>query len=804
MANAAKSKDNKRSAKSTKSTKGKTKARKNKTSEHPSLLGRVIRKLFLFCVVMGLLGIAVVAFMFYYYSRSLPGIFSYDDYQPRQMTLITDRNGLPLLELYDERRTVIPFADIPKHMKDAMISAEDSDFYNHKGLDYVGIVRAVLVAIKNRGARQGASTITQQVVKNLILTPEKSIERKFQEAMLARQIEQALTKDEILAIYLNHVYFGHRNYGVEQAALYYFSVHAKDLTLNQAATLAGLVQSPERLSPVKHIKEATARRNYVLRQMYEKGRIAEDVYREEIAKEIVVNRAKRDTIGRAPYYTEHVRQMLIDEYGKDYVYNSGMTVTTALDLDMQTKAELALQNGLIDFDERHYINRPLKNPTHAKYKKFEKNKNYEAPIVKIEGDTVFFEIGGKTLPYVPTPRQRKEKPLEETFKIGQTWFVRVTQFDDDSKPSKIAIPNGPDGALVAIDTKTHEVRALVGGYSYKVSVFNRATQAMRQTGSSFKTFVYGAALEARIITTTTILDDAPKVFHIPGQKSPWSAKNADNKYKGPMTARMALAQSRNTIAVDILERTGIDKTIQFVRKFGIHTPLVDNYTLALGSSGMTALDVTNAYACLAAQGVYKAPKFILNISKNGQNMPIPLQQQHRAVEPDVAYVLTSMLKSVAVEGTARRYLAKFKGDIAGKTGTTNATKDAWFVGFTPQIAAGVYVGYDDPKTLGRGEGGSTTALPIFADFMKNYDSDDVKSHFIIPENVIKLAVDARSGLLPTAGQPTRDEVFLQGTQPTQFAADPNEDSAQNWMIRQIQTQTDGDNDFQDVGSDDEF
>ena len=214
---------------------------------------------------MGVLGVAVVAFMFYYYSRSLPGIFSYDDYQPRQMTLITDRNGLPLLELYDERRTVIPFDDIPKHMKDAMISAEDADFYKHKGLDYFGIARAVLLAIKNRGARQGASTITQQVVKNLILTPEKSMARKFQEAMLARQIEQALSKDEILAIYLNHVYFGHRNYGIEQAALFYFSVHAKDLSLNQAATLAGLVQSPERLSPVKHMKEATARRNYVLR-----------------------------------------------------------------------------------------------------------------------------------------------------------------------------------------------------------------------------------------------------------------------------------------------------------------------------------------------------------------------------------------------------------------------------------------------------------------------------------------------------------------------------------------------------------
>ncbi len=720
------------------------------------------------------------------------------------MTLITDRNGLPILELYDERRTVVAFGDIPKHMKDAMIAAEDADFYKHKGLDYVGIARAVLLAIKNGGARQGASTITQQVVKNLILTPEKSMARKFQEAMLARQIERALTKDEILAIYLNHVYFGHRNYGVEQAALYYFGAHAKDLTLNQAATLAGLVQSPERLSPVKHMKEAVARRNYVLRQMYEKGHIAEDVYRAESAKDIVLNAEKRATIGRAPYYAEHVRQMLIDEYGKEYVYNSGMVVTTALDLGLQDYAEAAFEKGLIDFDERHYINRPIKNPTKKPPKKYEKDKNFEAAIVKIEGDEVYFDVGGRALPYKPTARQRKEKPLEETFKVGQTWFVRPRSLDDRMKPAQIAIPDGPDGALVAIDPATSQVLALVGGYSYKTSVFNRATQAMRQTGSSFKTFVYGAALEARVITPSTIIDDAPKVFHIPGQKTPWSAKNSDNKYKGPMTARAALAQSRNTVAVDVLERVGIGKTIQFVRKFGISSPLAENYTLALGSSEMTALAMTNAYAAIAAGGMYKSPKFILKITQNGEDMAIAPQERRRAADPDVAYVLTSMLQSVATQGTARRHLGKFKGDIAGKTGTTNSAKDAWFVGFTPQLAAGVYVGYDDPKPLGRGEGGSTTALPIFADFMKNFDGDGDKSHFVIPDNVIQIDVDAQSGLLPAAGRETRAEVFLQGTQPTRHASMPDEDSAQNWMIRQIQTPTEAETDAQDVGGEDEF
>lgn len=782
-------KSTKKSTKASAGSKG-TKSRKSsrktaKAAEKPSMIKRLLKWGIIGILVLGFLGCAAVGMAFWYYSRTLPGIFSYDDYKPRQLSVITDRNGQPLLELYEERRTVIPFADIPDYMKKAMIAAEDAAFYTHKGLDYIGIVRAVFINIQRGSFSQGSSTITQQVVKNLLLTPEKQLSRKFQEVLLARQIEQALTKDEILAIYLNHVYFGHRNYGVEQAALFYFGVHAKDMTLNQAATLAGLVQSPERLSPKKHPERALERRNYVLRQLKEKGMITEDAYQTAFDEPITVKDRNRESMGAAPYFTEHVRQMLIAEYGKDYVYSAGMTVTTTLDLDMQRMAERAFQKGMHDFDERHYMNRPLKNPSKKKTTKFEKKKNYEAPIVKIEDNKVYFEIGGVVLPYEPTTRQRKQLAINEVFKVGQTWFIQIESFDKSGKPSKIYIPSGANGALIAIDPATHDVRALVGGYSYKDSVFNRATQASRQTGSSFKTFVYGAALESRIITPATIIDDAPKVFHIPGQKEPWSAKNSDNKYKGPMTVRTALAQSRNTIAVDVLERTGIDKTIQFVRKFGIHTPLVENYTLALGSSSMTNLDVTNAYATIASGGHYKSPRFILEITQNGNTLPLKPQTEHQALEPDVAYVLSSMLKSVATEGTAKRYLGKWKTDVAGKTGTTNATKDAWFVGFTKDLACGIYVGYDDPKTLGRGEGGSTTALPIFADFMGEVHKEMPESVFIKPDNVVQLDVDAATGLLPATAENTRSEVFLNGTQPVQTAPMPDEGNAQNWFMRQM-------------------
>ena len=356
--------------------------------------------------------------------------------------------------------------------------------------------------------------------------------------------------------------------------------------------------------------------------------------------------------------------------------------------------------------------------------------------------------------------------------------------------------------MIAIDPATHDVVALVGGYSYKDSVFNRATQAMRQTGSSFKTFVYGAALEARVITPTTIIDDAPKVFHIPGQKKPWSAKNSDNKFKGPMTVRAALAQSRNTIAVDVLERTGIDKTIAFVRKFGINSPLVENYTLALGSSSMNVLDVTNAYATIAAGGQYKSPRFIKEIRRAGQTIPLHPQESHRAIDPDVAYVLSSMLKSVATEGTARKHLGKWKRDVAGKTGTTNSTKDAWFVGFTTRLACGVYIGYDDPVTLGKGEGGSSTAAPIFADFMGEYHRDLPEESFVKPDSVIQLEVDAATGLLPSTEKNRRKEVFLSGTQPVTTAPLQEESNAQDWMMRQLSVPSD--EPIDDVGSEDEF
>jgi penicillin-binding protein 1A len=778
-------------SKAKKSTKAKKKTKKR------SIISRLIKFVFIASFLLFILGALSVVGLFWYYSQSLPNIFSYDDYQPKQVTRIYDNQNRPILELFDERRTVVAFNDISPNMKNAMIASEDAGFYTHKGLDYVGVIRAVFIAVKRRKMAQGASTITQQVVKNLLLTPEKAMSRKIQEALLARRLEKVLSKDEILSIYLNHSYFGHLCYGVEEAALYYFGTSAKDLSLNQAATLAGLVQSPARLSPIKYPERAKERRNYVLRQLWEKGFIAEAEYQTALAQEIVTAKHEESQLGKAPYFAEHVRQLLIERWGRDYVYNAGFQVHTTVDLTAQAFAEQSVEEGLFAFDERRYLNRPLKNPKgFKKPKKWELNTNYEAKVQKVTESTVDFALGDQVLTLKIRKRNLRKKAAEDVYKVGDTWFVQVTKLSNTGIPESIDIPEGANASLIAIEPKTRAVVALVGGFSYADSVFNRATQAKRQTGSSFKTFVFGAALEDSVISSATVIDDAPKVFHIPGQKKPWSPQNSDKKFKGPMSARVALAQSRNTIAVDILERTGIDRVIAYVRKLGVKSSLVENFTLALGSSEMSNLEATNAYATILDAGVYKEALFIQRIEQNGKSIELAPQESHVATTPQAAFILSDMLQSVAREGTARGRLAKWKQPVAGKTGTTNMIKDAWFVGFTPQLACGVFVGYDEPRSLGRGEGGASTALPIWEAFMRRYHEGMELQDFSVPEGIVWQEVDTATGLLPNNTGPTRKEPFIAGTEPKELAPAADSFQGEQWMMQQLEEQG------QDIPSDD--
>jgi len=770
------------------------KSRKKKGKKKASLLWRITRVGLLVGVLSALLGGAAVATLFWHWSQGLPELFSADDYNPKQVTRIYDRHGNVLLELYDEKRTVVPLEEIPETMRYAMIAAEDAKFYEHKGLDYIGVLRAAYTNIRRGGFSQGASTITQQVVKNLLLTPEKELKRKVQEVLLARRLEEVLSKDEILWIYLNHVYFGHRNYGVEEAARFYFNKHANALDLNEAATLAGLVQSPERLSPRKHPEAALERRNYVLRQMRDAGFITEDVYRETLEAPIEVRDAERPTIGAARHFVEKVRRDLIDEYGKDYVYTAGLEVHTTVDLGIQAEAERALREGLHEYDARHGLYTTVDPPRDQEpVVKLVEDRHYTARIVDVddESEMVKVEVGPWTAPLSLEPEGRvvpSDKKPSEVFEPDA--YVRVTVeglVSPTSGPEEFVPVHGPDGALVSLDPRTREVVAVVGGYDYGQSSFNRALQARRQTGSSFKPIVYAAALDAKVITPATIIDDAPKVFHIPGKDEPWSPRNFDSKFKGPMSARRALAKSRNTVAVDVLERVGIDRAVDFAERIGIETEIVENFTMALGSSELTALESANAFATFAAGGMLDEPVFVTRIARrDGEVLYEHEPEPKRVIGADVAFLITSMMRSVATEGTARRHLADWEHTAVGKTGTTNGPKDAWFIGYTPYYVTAVYVGYDQPKPLGRREGGSKTALPIWARFMKPVHESLEVREFEVPPGVIEARIAPESGLLagPHTKRP-RTEYFLPGTVPTEVAADSDELSDADWTMRQL-------------------
>jgi len=752
---------------------------------------RVARTLLLLGLIGALVSAGLMYAVLWHYAQDLPEIFSFADYKPKQVTRIYDRHGNVLAELFDERRSVVPLEEIPEVMRYAIIAAEDAAFYEHKGLDYFGVVRATYVNIRRGSFSQGSSTITQQVVKNLLLTPEKEIRRKIQEVLLARQLESALTKDEILTIYLNHIYFGHRTHGIEEASRFYFGKRARELSLNEAATLAGIVQSPERLSPAKHPERARERRNYVLRQMRDKGFITEAAYATTLEAPIEVRREAPSSLGQAPHFTEHVRRTLVNLYGEAYVYTAGLDVYTTVDLSLQSAAEDALREGLQAYDARVGLYQPLKGakvrPDHET-KRVLKGQRYRAEVASVGGDAVEVRLGEWVVPLRLVPRARvlRGQSVEERFHVGEIWWVEVADLGVDGSPLSFQPAHSAEGALVAIDPASREVVAMVGGYDYQTSVFNRAAQALRQTGSSFKPFVYGAALEAKIISAATVIDDAPKVFHIPGKREPWSPKNFDNKFKGPMRVRQALAESRNTIAVDVLERVGIGAAIDFSRRIGVSSKLVDNFTLALGSSEMTALEATNAFATFASGGIFQEPIFVWRISRrDGTILHEAPRTGRRVIGEDVAFVMTSMLRSVVTEGTAKRTLGDWKVYSVGKTGTSNGPNDAWYVGYSPRLACGVYVGYDQPRDLGSGEGGGKTALPIWSVFMrKAHEGLEVVAP-TPPSGVLEARIDRASGLLAQGTEGAMTEYFLAGTVPAQSAPSRGELSAADWMMREI-------------------
>jgi penicillin-binding protein 1A len=605
---------------------------------------------------------------------------------PIEGSKIFDDNDEQITEFHVERRIFVPLHQIPKVLRDAVIATEDARFYSHHGVDPTGIARAIYQNFRRGRIVEGGSTITQQLAKVLFLTPDKSLERKLKEAVLALTLEHRYSKDRILELYLNQIYFGQGAFGVEAASRTFLGKSVTDLTLAESALLAGLPKAPATYSPFEHPDAAKRRRATVLARMVETGVLkADQAKRASQAALALVPPERRRTTGQ--YFLEYVQQHLEQQYGADVVFKGGLQVYTTLSPSMQLKAETSVREGLRALEARRQAS------------------------AKSRGDTDLIER--------------------------------------------------PEGALVAIEAQTGYVKAMVGGYDFFKSEFNRAVQARRQPGSAFKPFVFIAALESGM-TPASVVDDSPVEYPIGKSGKPWKPDNYDRKFRGPITYQQALEESINVATVKVQEQVGIRRTVDVARRLGVESPLGDNLSLALGTSDLTLLELTSAYSALANQGTWVRPTAIRYVlDAQGKLLEENAPQGKQVLSPSVAYVITHMLKGTIERGTgtAARALGR---PAAAKTGTTNDYSNAWFVGYTPRLATGVWVGYDRPRSLGRDETGSRVAVPIWTAFMGQVLAGTPSEDFAIPEDVVVAPVDLNPGA--GCGRPVL-MAFVAGTEP---------------------------------------
>ncbi len=639
--------------------------------------------------MLGGLGVGLAAlWVFTILPRSLPPVTALENFEPVQGSKIFDDSDELITEFHVERRIFVPLPQIPKALKDAILATEDSRFYSHFGVDPMGIGRAVYQNFRHGRIVEGGSTITQQLAKVLFLTPDKSLDRKLKEAVLAVELERRYSKDRLLEMYLNQIYFGHGAFGVEAASRTFFGKSVRDLSIAESALLAGLPKAPSTYSPFDHPDAAKRRRAIVLARMVHHS-VLKDAEAKKLAaaKLDLVPPERRRTTGQ--HYLEYVQQLLESAYGADVGCKGGLQVYTTLSPTMQLKAEQSLRDGLKALETRR---------------------------------------------------------LKASEKAGAA-----------------PVTERPEGALLALDPQTGHIKAMVGGYDFFKSEFNRATQARRQPGSSFKPFVYIAALEAGL-TPATVVEDYPVEFPGGPNGKPWKPENYDRKFRGPVTLQQALEESVNVATVRVQERIGLRRTIDVARRMGVESPLGENLSLALGTSELSLLELTSAYGTLANQGQWLHPtvvRYVLDAQGKllEENVPEPKQ----VLTPELAFVATQLLKGTIERGTG--VAAKALGrPAAAKTGTTNDYSNAWFIGFTPQLATGVWVGYDRPRSLGKDETGSRVAVPIWTTFMQSALAGMPAEDFPIPEKVVLVPVD-----LDRAGTCSRPALmaFVIGTEPSQ-------------------------------------
>jgi penicillin-binding protein 1A len=661
------------------------------------------------------------------YSTDLPQVEELEHYRPSSVTELYDVQGRVIGTLALQRRVIATYDDYPEVLRNGLVSIEDKDFYRHSGINLWRIIGAAYRDIESGGKVQGASTLTMQLAKNLFLSPDRSFYRKVQEALLAIQIERRFTKPQIFTLYANQIFLGHGAYGYESASEYYFSKPAKKLRLEEAALLAGLPKAPQYYSPITHPDRAIKRRNLVLNAMLEDGKITAAQAADAKSKPIVLD-LQKDPNSLAPHYVEEIRRYLEAKYGSDQVHENGLRVYTSLDMDLQKSARQALLDGLATYERRHgwrgkLVNVISQGESLDKYadpdwdEEPELNGYTHALVTAVSPSAAEIRFGGHTALLSPADvswTKLKAQPAD-ILHAGDIIYVKVLGLEADGK-ARVSLEqdSGAEGALVAIDNATGEIRAMVGGRDFNLSKFNRATQALRQVGSSFKPYVYTAVIDQGGSPDDTILD-APVTFQT--ASGPYSPHNYDNKFEGTVTLRRALAQSRNIPALKLADRIGIKTVIDYAHRFGVTSNIPAYLPVALGSAEITPLEQTSAFSVFPNDGVRVAPRYITRVTDyDGRILEEDFSDIKDVVSSRTARIMTSMLREVVLHGTAAA-AAKLPYPLAGKTGTTNDFTDAWFVGFSPSLTCGVWIGFDEKKSLGEKETGGHAALPIWIQFM---------------------------------------------------------------------------------------
>lgn len=778
------------------------------------LLGKFILYGLVLTSLLSIAGGAAVAFVLWRYGIGLPDYSQLANYEPAITTRVHAGDGRLITEFAREKRLYVPYETIPKLVINAFVSAEDQNFFVHRGVDPIGIMRAAIINLQHAGDDRrlvGASTITQQVAKNFFLSGEVSYQRKIKEAILAFRIERTFSKERLLELYLNEIYLGNTAYGVAAAALNYFDKPLADLTLEEAAYLAALPKAPNNYHPVRYHDKAVARRNYVISRMLEDGYVTADEATSAMQKPLVTAPPRDREFVHADYFAEEVRRELINRFGENALYDGGLSVRTSLDPRLQAIAYKSLRDGLIAYDRRHGWHGPVARidagegwaarlaatPMPAGLAPWRL-----ALVLKTRQDSaqIGFADGSQGIIPLEEMRWARKRLMDATRGPAVNRAEDVLQAGDviavaqmDAKPSGKAISRWSlqqipevSGALVAMDPHTGRVLAMQGGFAYGDSEFNRATQALRQPGSAFKPFVYAAALEAGFTPSSLVLD-APMVIDQGPGLAKWKPTNYSGEYFGPSTLRLGLEKSRNLMTVRLAQHIGIGRVNDYASRFGLTQSAPNLLSTALGAGETTVLKLTTAYAMLVNGGRQVQPALIDRVQdrrgrtlyrndprecaacreiwREGLPEPALPDLREQRINPATAYQMVSMLEGVVLRGTGKS-IASVGRPLAGKTGTTNESRDTWFIGFSPDLAVGVFIGYDTPRTMGKKETGGSVSAPVFRDFMAAALAGSPATPFRIPPGIRLMRVNADTGLPANPGDRNVIlEAFLPGTEP---------------------------------------